>query len=1075
MLPGLNLPKTGLPRLLSSLLVLALSTGLGYSQLTRGFISGTVQDPAGAAIPNAKVKIVNRATNIERTTETNNSGLYRFVGVDSGKYSVEFAADGFQTTRVDLIDVGTAQEVTLNQALGLASTVTVLEVKETPAGVELSKSTATVERTLPQNFIESIPLTAGTRDITQLALFAPTAARGPGSTGISANGQRARNNNFLLDGIDNNDPSVTIANNRSIPEALGEFQVQTAAYSAEYGRNTGAQILASTRSGSNTYHGEAYDYYNANWLQPLTLPNKRAGLTATPRFDQHQAGGALGGHIIRNKLFFFALFDDNMRREAPSANNASSAVVPRDAAAFQLLSTVPLGTGQTQASRTAALNALSFLPKVYSTYSPFVTNPRNVTINGVAIPFGTVQIPLANPSDFYFATTRVDYNLTSKDNVFFRAAIDKRTQPDVVSNLQFGSLFSGAQTIDRQNYVWGETHVFSPRLTNQFNFAFIRGILDFPENDPKTPTTGITGAFTIGGASNFPQGRTQWEYEYQDVMSYQLGKHSLKFGVDMRRLRLLNLAAFDSKGTFTFDSFADFINGAPASLVQALNQATFDAHQLQQNYFFQDDFKATKNLTFNIGVRYEYQNAPFGFFGATDQASRNALVPGPVKADKNNWAPRLGFAYSPSAKSGLMGKILGDGQTVFRGGYGMAYDVLFYNILTVNASNFPRVQSLNNTDRTALANTYPNLTAGQPPTFNALNQWVNSPTNLQNPTSHFYSFSIQRQVSRDWIVEAGYSGNRAYHGINQEQANPGVLTAAQAATVTAAGNSNGIPSLQNRRIYPQFGPRTLISSDAISNYNGVYVKADKRFSHGLLLGFNYTFSKLLSNNDESLGVGAITAGSPQIPQNYFDFKPEYSKSAFDRPHRYAAFFTYEVPWFQRGMLSNGIAKRIFGGFRITGSSDAQSGQPFTILTGVDTYGNGAGGGARPFYNRGGSITYDPVAGNLRTFTIPLNGTGIVTTTLSPTSGLPLANTSAVFGNLGKNTFRGPSFDSQSVSFAKRVPITERIGVEVRADFINAFNHRNFGNPTSSMSSLNFGKNTSDPGGRLMLLSGRIRF
>ena len=1051
----------------------AFSAAVGYAQLTRGFISGTVQDPAGAVIPNAAVKIVQKNTGFERTTNTNTTGLYRFVGVDSGSYTVEFTAPGFQITRLGNIEVGTAQEVTVNQTLAIATSSTVVEVTEAPTGVELSKSTATIERTLPQIFIQNIPLTSGTRDVNQLALLAPTSSRGPGSTGISANGQRARNNNFLLDGIDNNDPSVTIANNRVVPEALQEFQVQIAAYSAEYGRNTGAQIISTTRSGGNAFHGEAYDYHNGNWLQPVTLPNKRAGLTATPRFTQNQVGGDLGGPIKRNKLFFFALFDDNLRREAPSAGNSSSAIIPTQAG-YAMLASLPLGPGQSQAARSAALNALGFLPTVYSTYSPFFTNQRNVTVNGVAIPFGTVQIPLANPSDFYYATARVDYQLSTKDTLFFRTSIDKRQQPDVASNLQFGSLFSGGQAIDRQNYVWGDTHVFSPRLTNQFNFAYIRGILDFPENDPKTPSTGITGAFTIGGASNFPQSRTQWEYVYQDVATWQLGRHSLKMGVDMRRLRLLNLAAFDSKGTFTFDNFEDFVNNRPAQVVQALNQATFDAHQTQQNYFVQDDFKVTRNLTLNIGLRYEYQNAPFGFFGATDAPSLGALVPGPVKADKNNWAPRAGFAYSPSFKGGLFGKLFGDGESVIRGGYGMAYDVLFYNILTVNASNFPRVVSLTNTDRNGLANTYPSLTKGQAPTFNPLATWVNSPTNLQNPTSHFYSFALQRKLLREWVVEAGYSGNRAYHGINQGQLNPGVLTDAQAATVVASKNVNSIPSLQARRIYPQFGSRILISSDATSNFNAVYVKADKRLSHGLLLGFNYTFGKILSNNDESLGVGAITAGSPQIPQNYFNFKPEYSVSAFDRTHRYALYFTYQVPWFENGMLANRAVKRAFSGFVITAFTEAQSGQPFTILTGVDTYGNGAGGGARPFYNPGGSITKDPVSGDLRTFVTPLNGTGIVTTTLG-SSGLPLANSSAVFGNLGKNTFRGPSFDNQNISFVKKFAITERIGIEVRSDFINVFNHRNFANPTSSMSSLNFGKNTSDPGGRTMLLSGRVRF
>lgn len=1046
-----------------------LSIAPAFGQLTRGFISGVVQDPSAAVVPNATVKITNKATNLQRTTVTNEAGVYRFVAVDPGSYSMQFIKEGFETRRVENVDVSTAQEVTVNESLQLGGTSNVVEVQEQPPGVELSKSSATIERTLPQNFIQNIPLTAN-RDVTQLALLAPTSARGPGSTGISANGQRARNNNFLLDGTDNNDPSVTIVNSRVIPEAVQEFQVQTAAYSAEYGRNSGAQILVNTRSGSNQLHGEAYDYYSGNWLTPVTLPNKRNGLTHTPRFDQNQAGGDLGGPIVRNRTFFFALLETNRRREAPSAGNATSAAIPTPSG-FAALSSVPLGSGETPEARQAALNALSFLPKVYA-LNPGFTNVRNVTVNGSAIQFGSISIPIANPFDFWNGIARVDHQISSRDNLLYRVTTDHRTQPDVTSNLEFGKLFSAAQEIFRQNHVLSESHVFSPSVTNQFSFAYIRGFLAFPENDPRSPSTGISGLFDIGGLSNFPQGRIQNEFQYTDSLAVQLGRHALKFGADLRRLRLLNNAGFDSKGTFTFDNFPDFLNNRPASLVQALNTASFDARQLQQFYFFQDDFKATKNLTLNLGLRYEYANAPFGFFGATDPQSRAALVPGPVKPDKNNFAPRAGLAYSPAFTEGLLSRLFGNGATVFRGGYGIGYDVLFYNILTVNGSNYPRVVSLR-TDRPDLVNAYPQLVAGKPPAFNPLATYVNSPSNLQNPTTHFYSFSMQRQFLRDYIFELGYSGSRSYHGIGQGQSNPGTLTQAQADQVVSTRNPSSIPSLQARRVYPQFGSRILIQSTAKSNYNAVYTKFDKRFSHGLLVGFNYTYSATFSDNDESLGVGAITSSSPQIPQNFNDFRSEYSRSAFDRPHRYSAFFTYDVPWVSSGALGHPLLKRLFGGWTLAGFSEAQSGQPFTVRTGVDTYGVSSVA-ARPDFNANGAITLDPVSHDYRTFITPLNGTGLFLTQLGP-SGLPLANSRVRFGNLGRNTFRGPGYDSQNFALAKSIPITERVALQLRGDFIDVFNHRNFGNPVSTMNSPFFGQNLSDPGGRSILLSGRIRF
>ncbi|MDQ6666263.1 MAG: carboxypeptidase-like regulatory domain-containing protein, partial [Acidobacteriota bacterium] len=264
------------------LLVLSLVfISAAAAQLTRGTILGSVSDPSGAVITGTTVTIRNAATNIERTTTTNADGFYRFPGVDPGVYNLTFVSPGFGEAKVGNIVVTTSQEVTLNQKLALATTSNSVEVQDSPPGVELSKSTATIERTLSQTFISNVATTSGTRDVNQLALLAPTATRGPGSTGISINGQRARNNDFLLDGVDNNDSSVTLSNNRVTPEATGEFQVQTQAYSAEFGRNSGGQLQVITRSGTNAFHGEAYEYWQGNSLIPVTLPNKRNGLKST--------------------------------------------------------------------------------------------------------------------------------------------------------------------------------------------------------------------------------------------------------------------------------------------------------------------------------------------------------------------------------------------------------------------------------------------------------------------------------------------------------------------------------------------------------------------------------------------------------------------------------------------------------------------------------------------------------------------------------------------------------------------------------------------------------------------------
>ena len=490
-----------------------------------------------------------------------------------------------------------------------------------------------------------------------------------------------------------------------------------------------------------------------------------------------------------------------------------------------------------------------------------------------------------------------------------RYSYNKPVTANGASNLQFGPLFAGSVSTLDQNAAISETHIFTPRLLNEFRTSYIRRNLQFPENDPTTPTGGITGLFTIGGANNFPQGRVQNSYQFSDILTLQAGSHSIKFGADIRRIQLFNLAAFDSKGTFTFNNLQDYLNNVAATFQQALQTATFDARQTQQFYFAQDDFRVTPNLTLNLGLRYELSGVPFGFFGATDQQSLGALVPGPVEKDTNNLAPAIGFAYSPKGEDGFFGKLFGDGKTSFRGGYRISYDILFFNLLTVNGSNFPRVVVGRQDNATDV---YPNLTAVTgAPVFSATAAFVNTPQEAATPYAQIYSFSIQREAYRDFVVEVGYTGSRGINGVNQLQANPAILTAAQAATVRQTGSATSIPAAQARRLFPQFGSRTLIATEAQSSYNAGFLAVNKRMSNGLQFGLAYTYSKNISNNDESLGVGAITDGSPQVPQDFLNYAAEKSASAFDRTHRFVVNYIYEIPWFKSSWAQAPVVKQVF--------------------------------------------------------------------------------------------------------------------------------------------------------------------
>ncbi len=1059
------------------MLTVFLLPTLAYAQLTRGAVSGTTQDATGAVIAEATVTLTNVNTNQARTATTNGEGFYRFAAVEPGSYKITIQKAGFAGVEARDIIVRTSQEVTFDAELKVATTTesVLVDISAQAEAITLNKTNPTVGLTATSRQAEELPLSPG-RNINNLALLSPNVFSAPGSTGMSANGQRARNNNFAIDGSDNNDISVTISTTPIVPEAVAEFQVQTNPYNVEFGRNSGAQINVITKSGSNQIHGDVFEYYGGSALNALDNIEKGNNKDRPARFNRNQFGFGVGAPIIKDRTFVFGLMQGDRTRT--SGAPGPTITIPT-AAGFAALNSVPLRAGQSTASRQAVLSSIGFLNDVYA-LGPVFRNIQDTQVNGVAIQTGQTNIPISQPNNIWNFIVRGDHRLSEGDNLTLRYVYNKPNSTNVVSNTQFGPLFAGNQNILDQNAAISETHVFSGSLINEFRVSYIRRNLQFPENDQTSPTAGIGGfgagnQFIIGGLANFPQGRVQNSYQYSDILSWQKGRHSMKFGADIRRIQLFNLAAFDSKGTFTFNSLQDYLNNSAVTFQQALQTATFDARQTQQFYFAQDDFRVTPNLTLNLGIRYELSGVPFGFFGATDQQSLGALVPGPVKRDTNNWAPAFGFAYSPKEEDGLFGKLFGDGKTSFRGGYRVSYDLLFYNILVVNASNFPRVVVGRQDNATDV---FPNLipVAGAP-VFNPLAAFVNTPEEAATPYAQLYSFSIQREMYRDFVVEVGYTGSRGINGINQLQANPAILTADQAATVRSNVGIQGvdptltIPSVQLRRLFPQIGSRTLIATEAQSSYNAGFLAVNKRMSHGLQFGLAYTFSKNISNNDESLGVAAITGGSPQVPQDFLNYDAEKSPSAFDRTHRFVVNYIYEIPWFKSSLAQAPVIKQVFSGWQFSGVTAFQSGQPFTILTGVDSNGNGAAGD-RPNFNPAGAFAVDPLTGNLRTFTtskvngmflVPLGGTGLP---------LPFGFGN---GNLGKNTLRAPSFWNNDLSLLKRVRILEGHNLVLRADLFNAFNQDNYGIPVNSLNSQSYGQNTNFWGNRSMTLGVKYTF
>jgi Carboxypeptidase regulatory-like domain/TonB dependent receptor len=1033
-----------------------LLPSVGIAQMTRGSIAGTARDASGAIVPGATMTVINVATNAVQTVVTDAEGFYRVPALEPGRYTVTTELSGFRKVEQRDVIVRAALETPLDVRLDPAGVGETVQVTADAGTAGLNKTNPTIATSINARAIEELPLPGG-RNINNLVLTVPNTSSTTGQGTYAINGNRPRNNNYMVDGSDNNDISVTIATSQIVPESVAEFQVMQNPYSVEFGRNSGGQINVITKSGANRFSGDFFDYYQSSGLNSRSNIEKANNLATPPKLIRHQLGGDLGGPVLRDKLFFFGLYQRDTQR--PSDHPSTTAVRIPTAAGYAALQNAPLRDGQSAASRQAVLRQIGYLQDVYAA-SPVFRNVNNQLVNGVPIETGQTNVSILDPSTYHTWLGRGDYRPFSTDNFTLRYSLNDRLDDNAISNLGFGNRFAGFQDLVDTNLAISNAHTFSSNKLNEFRFSLVRRNLDFPENDPVSPSVTITGLFNIGGATNFPQSRITDAYQFSDTVTWSAAKHNVKFGADVRLNNVINNAAFDSKGSFTFDNLQAYMNNNASRVAQALQTASFEVGQWQSFFFVQDDFRLSSALTLNLGLRYEWSDVPLGMFGTTDPQVKAAMVPGPAQADTNNWAPRVGFAYSPSTSN----PFLGDGKTVLRGGWGIGYDVIFYNLLTV-ATN-PNVNTLIQNN---ILDLYPNKLAGSStPVFNPLNAWTNMPEDLENPESRFYSLTMQRELG-NYLFEVGYSGSRGAKGINQIITNPAVLTPEQAATVRAGGS---IPTVQARRVHPELGVRTLIpgyvgpagnDAEAKSEYNAVFVTANRRLSRGLMVNTSYTYSKWMSNNDASLGEGG-TGQSSQRPQSMFDYETEWSRSQFDRPHRLAVSYIWEIPGPRTGVLG-----QIIGGWQLSGVTSGQSGQPFTIITGVDSNGDATDAGLsdRPNINTSGSFVWDK---DHKTFT----NNGYYTVPLG-SNNLPLAN-SLGDGNAPRNSERGANWWNTDLALMKRFDLPGTVRFTVRVDAFNLFNQDNYGAPVNNMTNTSFGlNNTNNFGRRIIQLGGKFTF
>ena len=1127
------------------------------AQATSGNIVGTVTDAAGGAVVGAKVTAKNKATGQELTGESSGEGTYRIANVPPGLYDVTVEQTGFKKGVFTDFNVGIGTDNPLNPVLtagDVTESVTVVA-----GGEEVAQVTSQVSSSFESRRVEELPSNAAGGGIDTLALLAPGVVPGFGNVNsngvtLSVNGNRARSNNFTLDGTDNNDltiggPNFFVSN----ADSVQEFQLITNNFSAEYGRNQGAVINIVTKGGGNEFHGTAFEFHRNSSALDAKTNIERADPTRGTRdkFISNVFGGTFGGPVIRDKAFFFV--DGQLVRQRQSFNFQAINPAISPAGLATLAANFP---GNPAIAALVNQSVFAIQPgarQQANSATGTLCFPRDPTLpctgaNAVNVQTVYPEFLLGLPFDQKEYGLRGDVNVTNKDsfNVKYRYQQSPETNFNTQTNGFFGDIPFSSRNLNGQY-----TRTISSRATNQFTAATQKLSLLFGGCEGAAtagcildPTGGGIGrAFTnitftgittagatlqsVGPATNVPQGREVKVTQFADNFQYTVGRHTLKMGADFRFLK--NDVPFlpNFNGAFRFNSTARIVANAPSFVQIGAGEPEISYKERDQFYYFQDDFKVRENLTLNLGVRYEYTGQPVNTLHEltlareSDPATalfrqnipvESRIVPR-IPADKNNFAPRVGFAYTPRfGGDGMMKNFLfGDNDaTVIRGGYSIAYDPAFYNILLNVSTSSPTVflnTINNNTSLTAPLFRLPASPTGdvvrqnlgsflQRNTFDPrlLTQTQVSP-DFHSPYSQQWSLGVQRQINRNNVFEARYVGNAGVGLFQTINRNPDIGNLFKGFTSAGFGDTAftfpGFPGRLNGAV-PQtcvndpatpdnegvcnnrlIAGRGLIRSrenTGFSNYHGLQTRYNGRLLNQLTFGASYTFSKTIDNVSE-----VFSFGENALASNPFDNQNERGLSGNDRRHASSFNFLWDVPY-QREQ--RGAVGRLLGGWQINGTYVLADGRPFTPsqfynVLGLPSYqdfnfvASFAGFDAiRPFTANPGAprntVGITDVDASFFGFTgFTPSPTGLYSLNeLNRTGTLVPVTTGDVrfifngpgaaqrfnnpFGNVGRNSERGPALNQLNLGFFKNTKVRENLNVQFRAELFNALNHPNSG-------------------------------
>jgi outer membrane receptor protein involved in Fe transport len=980
------------------LILLTLWAASAQAQTVTGGIRGIVVDASGAVVPSASIVARNLATNLEYRTASGSEGVYQVPRLPPGKYILTVAMPLFRKVEYAGLDVRIGTDIVVDIRLepgAPSETITVVAAQASAVQADSVQISASFD----DRKIESLPINTPSGGLDRIALLIPGVVPGLGSsngngTTLSVNGNRDRSNNFTIDGVDNNDlsvggPSYFVVN----PAAVAEFQVITNNFSAEYGRNQGAIINIVSRAGSNAFHGSVSWAHRdrKNW-DSLTNLERRSGQTDPAPDLLNVFGYGIGGPIIKDRAFFYT--SAQLYRNPGTADLRATSLAP-----------TPEGI---QALKSAFPNNPAI--QYYADYSAFALTLGNPTIRpdvpASTITVGSLTIPVAAPRRVLARldnrqeyTVRADGRASAKDKVwgrwFFQDAPFRNSLLDVTG-------WSGDAPTRSQQAGGGWVRTLGIRSLNEFRFNYSRlytlfgggteggkGQIPHPDEIDKAMTllsfpgfTAANGAslLSVGPAASLPQGRTVEVFQFTDSVALTAGRHQVKFGADIRRLRNRGTFLPNVNGAFSISDGARLAANNPNSLTLALGPATLEYPETDQFYFLQDDWRVRQNLTLNLGIRYENsgqpvnllnditsarENDPVNAFWRQDVPLAGRVVPR-IPTDGNNWAPRVGFVYSPRRdQGGMLARLLGRDKTVISGGFGIAYDPTFYNMmlnmstaapmvfLTTTVLPVPDAAPTGEKVRTAAAaaggiarNTYdPRLLA-----------LTTMGGNFHAPYSEQWSLRWQREIARNNVLEIRYVGTHGVGLFQTVNANPNVgnlingfsrnvrleSASGELRTIKFAGFTQLLPAgtapltcvdnpatadneaACNGRLLP-YGIVRERNNSARSIYQGLQMRFDARFAEQLFAGFTYSWSHAIDNSSEVYSYAG--GNSVAVAQNPLDvIRAERGNSGYDARHVITAHWMWELPWL-RGR--RGVIGQVLGGWQVNGIVRLQTALPFT--------------------------------------------------------------------------------------------------------------------------------------------------